>query len=272
MSDQTCLRRHLLHAAVETYHPDGPLYSGAPARWTGSPPARIDAPGIDFALVGRFAEGIVAAFRGTLPPLDLSPDGRRILPPGLAAVPRIVADWGNDANAIPRRGIEVAGEILPGRVHAGFAGSLVRLWDGVAAAIDRLRGPDPAPRLYFTGHSKGGALANLAAVRARRAWPGATIKAVTFGAPRAGDADFARAYAAAAVDGQRYEVEGDIVAGVPRSGVPVGAPHGVALVAALRLPSAALHGLFRPIEAHLPYRGFGYDRHVYETGAAPEWF
>jgi hypothetical protein len=69
MPDQTCLRRHLLYASVQAYHPRSPSYSSAPPRWL-APPLEIDAPRIDFALAGRFAEGIVIAFRGTLPPLD----------------------------------------------------------------------------------------------------------------------------------------------------------------------------------------------------------
>jgi triacylglycerol lipase len=63
-----------------------------------------------------------------------------------------------------------------GRVHAGFAAALRRFESF------------PAGRVWFTGHSLGGALATLAHARA----PGAGL--VTFGAPRVGDREFAAAF------------------------------------------------------------------------------
>jgi hypothetical protein len=270
MPDQTCLRRHLLYASVQTYHPESSSYSSAPARWL-EPPTGIDAPEIDFALVGRFAEGIVIAFRGTLPPLDLSPDGRRIVAPEPSQWPAIIQDWRNDVRVTMRADAPAgARPSLPGRVHPGFAASLDRLWDGIAAAVRSLRGADAAPRLYFTGHSKGGTLANLAALCARRALPAAIVKAATFGAARAGDAVFAEAYRAAGIDCQRYEVAEDLVPGLPPGGTAVGEGHRVALVP-FPPPLGLLGVLGNPIAAHLPYRDFGYDRHVFEPGGQPEW-
>lgn len=284
MPDQTCLRRHLLYASVQAYHPRSTNYSSAPARWLTAPierPIEIDAPPIDFALAGRFAEGIVIAFRGTLPPLDLSPDGSRIVAPPFVQWPAIIEDWRNDIH-VTMRADAPAGvrPPLPGRVHPGFAASLDRLWGGIVAAVDRLRGGDAAPRLYFTGHSKGGALANLAALCARRAWPEAIVKAATFGAARAGDADFAKAYREAGIDCQRYEVAQDLVPGLPPGGEAVGEGHAVAIFPPPRGLLDRLRAFFAPsdvppipppIAAHLPYREFGYDRHVYEAGDQPEW-
>lgn len=282
MPDQTCLRRHLLFASVQAYHPRSPSYSSAPPRWL-APPIEIDAPPIDFALAGRFAEGIVIAFRGTLPPLDLSPDGRRIVGPEFSQWPAVIRDWRNNLRVTMRADAPAgARPPLQGQVHPGFAASLDRLWGGIAAAVDRLRGTDAAPRLYFTGHSKGGALANLAALCARRAWPGAIAKAATFGAPRAGNAAFEEAYRAAGIDCHRYEADEDLVPDLPPGGAAVGTGHAVALVTFP--PPLSRFGNLRaifvrddrgilpiPIAAHLPYRDFGYDRHVYEPGGQPEW-
>ena len=282
MSDQTCLARHLLYASVQAYHPQSASYSSAPPRWLGAP-LEIAAPPIDFALAGRFAEGIVIAFRGTLPPLDLTPDGKRIVGPEFRRWPAVVRDWLNNLDTLPEADASRGGRPgLPGRLHPGFAGSLDRLWADVAAAVDRLRGGDGAPRLHFTGHSKGGALANLAALCARQAWPGATVKVATFGAARAGDSAFAAAYQAAGIDCRRYEIAEDVVPDLPPMGRPVGTGRDVALVT-FPPPLGRLLQLRRlfvrddrgllplRIAAHLPYRDFGYDAHDYEAGAGAGW-
>ena len=69
----------------------------------------------------------------------------------------------------------------PGRVHVGFRKAFESVWDDADAYLDTVTGP-----LFYTGHSLGGALATLAAVRRP---PQALY---TFGSPRVGDADFAR--------------------------------------------------------------------------------
>jgi hypothetical protein len=260
-----------------------------------SPLFALLTPEFDFALVGRIAdpEGIVVAFRGTLPPLDLSPDGKRIGNPAILGLP-VILDWANNVRADLVLGAQVragqAAATIPGAVHEGFAGSLARLWPGVSAAIDRLRGADAAPRLYFTGHSKGGALANLAAVCARQVWQGASVKVATFGAARAGDEEFARAFAAAGIDCQRYEVMGDLVPGLPPAGrvvgtgsevrycEPVGTEHRLLPLFYGRTFSSFLPwsgdnrgSLPHPVAAHLPYRTFGYETHVCEDGCAHDW-
>ena len=63
-----------------------------------------------------------------------------------------------------------------GVVHRGFAEALNGVWDLLQPALERLKAP-----LFFTGHSMGGALAQLAATKFR---PRAVY---CFGAPRVGD-------------------------------------------------------------------------------------
>ncbi len=75
----------------------------------------------------------------------------------------------------------------PGRVHRGFQRALDRVWRPLLGVLAGL-GPRP---LRITGHSLGGALATLATARLRR--QGHPIDLLcTFGAPRGGDATFAR--------------------------------------------------------------------------------
>jgi hypothetical protein len=298
MDRESCFRRHLLLASIEAYHPQGLPYAPRP-RWTAGPaaiaPPPSAKPGIDFALVGPFEEGIVVAFRGTLPPLDLSADGKRIRNPDIAGAP-VILDWANDLRPALARGARVgpdtAGATIPGAVHQGLAGSLARLWPAMSAEIDRLRGQDAAPHLYFTGHSKGGTLANLAAACARLVWPGATVKAATFGAARPGDAGFAAAYGG--IECHRFEVDGDPIPHVPPAGVEAGPPPSVHLcepvgllhrLAAVPHPPPIGFGerlksllpghdnrwLIPPqVAAHLPYPGFGYADHVCE-GCSHDW-
>ena len=77
-----------------------------------------------------------------------------------------------------------------GRVHKGFSEALKEIWgpregdEGLEAYLDGLCG-DGHKRVWFTGHSLGGALATLAAGRYERA-----PEVYTFGAPRVGDREY----------------------------------------------------------------------------------
>jgi hypothetical protein len=290
MVNDACLKRRLLFASVEAYHPRPPLYAPSPG-WLGARREEIGA-GIDLALVGRFAEGIVIAFRGTLPPGDLKPNLKSLAVPSILD-PLVVFDWLNNLHGELISGTRVGNgttlaATIPGRAHEGFAGSLVSLWPGVASAIERLREGDDAPRVYFTGHSKGGALANLAAACAGQVWRRAVVKAVTIGAPRTGDGDFAKAYRDSGIDCIRYEVEEDLVPKIPGTSnallpsfagyEPVGTFCPVALkrypLPFFRLPFGMGDDrgfLDKRIAAHLPYAGFGYGDNVCEPGCQHNW-
>jgi len=202
----TCIRRRLLFACRQAYQTQPPA-GGAPVGWTEAPRAFTaqgpHGPGdIDHALVGRVAEGIVVAFRGTLPPFVEDDHG-----PG-----EVARDWINNAEFLSRENT-----VYPGRVHAGFAGSVERLWGQVAPAIHGLIRPGGPNRLYVTGHSKGGALANLAAWRALGiAGLEGPIRVLTIAAARCGNEDFRTAYQAhGGISCRRYESAADVVPLVP---------------------------------------------------------
>ena len=143
-------------------------------------------------LVGETTEEIIVAFRGTEPFDTL--DYRRM-----------VMDWLTDLDA-PL----VAAPNVPGSVHQGFSHDCNQLWSWVLAQVQAL--PTGKP-LYVTGHSKGGALANIAAVKFVAA--GLTPFVCTFEGVRAGDQAFADGYAKLVVHSTRYEYQDDIVPHLP---------------------------------------------------------
>lgn len=170
-------------------------YSGPPEGFVSGPDA------IDAGLVGEADDGIIVAFRGTLPP-D-SPNHAQV-----------IRDWVNNINALL-----VAEPGLPGLVHEGFRNSLNNLWGPMSAAILTHAAASPAKPVYITGHSKGGAMAHLAAVKCAAALTAAgrpnPVIICTFAAARSGDQDFADGYAAQIPNSTRYEYTDDIVPHLP---------------------------------------------------------
>lgn len=78
------------------------------------------------------------------------------------------------------------------RIHSGFSHVINHVWEEIDDTVrSHLR---PGQRLWITGHSLGGALANLAANEFSAAGIVAVAGAYTYGAPRVGDAAFASAY------------------------------------------------------------------------------
>jgi hypothetical protein len=164
----------------------------APAVFAGGPFA------VDACLVGEIADGIVVAFRGTLAPVKL-------------AIP-IFRDWLLDFQALP-----VSRPGFPGLVHLGFADALLALWPGVSVEVARQQASSPPGRpVLVTGHSKGGAVAGLAAWNLQQN-AGIPVKVVTFAAARPADSAFRASYLAAGIDHTRYEYDDDIVPHVPLS-------------------------------------------------------
>lgn len=154
----------------------------------------------DAVTVGVTAGEIVVAFRGTIP-LD-------------GAVDKILAvgDWLNNFNAVP--------EAWPGVgwVHPGFAEAVDNLWVELEAAVAPLLTAYPTLPICFTGHSKGGAMAHIGAVRFKRAHPARQLLVCTFAAAKAGDSNFVAAFDAAVADSRRYEYGDDVIPHVPSNG------------------------------------------------------
>jgi len=190
----------LLLAARQAYDvtqtgpaPADPAY--AAIGWSTTPAAVVGGDdGIGAALIGVTATEAIVAFRGTLPPNANSPDKRQVL-----------LDWLKDFDALL-----VPGPNLPGLVHQGFLDQFEPIWNDVLALI-----PLGLP-LYFTGHSKGGALANLAAARWATLNPAATAPiVVTFAAAKPGDGAFEAVYDTIVPHSLRYEYQDDIVPHLP---------------------------------------------------------
>jgi hypothetical protein len=149
-------------------------------------------------LIGEIAEGIVIAFRGTLP-LNLH------------QIPSL-RDWLGDFQADT-----VTSDDFPGAVHQGFRDTWSVLMPRVAAELANQQAAGPSPRpVFVTGHSKGGAVACLAAWTLLKT--GTTpSRVVTFAAAKPADADFSKAYNASGIVHARYEYNNDIVPHLPLS-------------------------------------------------------
>ncbi|MCI1711828.1 MAG: lipase family protein [Chiayiivirga sp.] len=123
------------------------------------------------AYVAVTADHAVLAFRGT-----------ETVNPGDAPgkIIEVARDWRVDA----RFGQVPLAEV--GLAHGGFVSALDALWPQIEPCLAL------APRWWCTGHSLGGALAALAALRLHRAGH-ALAGAITFGQPRCGDRVLAQA-------------------------------------------------------------------------------
>lgn len=149
---------------------------------------------IDACLVGENADGIIVACRGTLP-LSLSSTASMI-------------DWLDDLTAEPE-----ARPGLPGMVHTGFYDAVEALVEPVIGHVRQLD-PGAAQPVYVTGHSKGGAMASIAAYLIHAS--GIRIaQVVTFASPKPGDAAFKTGYEQVIGNQIRYENYDDVVPLVP---------------------------------------------------------
>ena len=207
------MSRKLMYAARKAYQvtATGPV----PAYAAGSPDAADDAeiawlptPQQGFAsgtdlmnagYVGETATEIIVAFRGTLPLSLGSPDHQQAM-----------VDWLNDGDAVP-----VAFDASTGLVHKGFLAALNTLWTAMGPAVNAVSAASPLKPIYVTGHSKGGAIANLAALRIKAALPNASVSVVTIAAARSGDAAFQADYDQKIPHSIRFEYRDDIVPHLP---------------------------------------------------------
>jgi len=99
--------------------------------------------------------------------------------------------------------------------HQGFENAVDAMWNDLDAAIGQASRTGAGRQLVFGGHSLGGALAVLAAMKAVGA--GRDVSAVyTFGMPRAGNTAFAESYNRTLGDRTyRFVYEVDVVPTVP---------------------------------------------------------
>jgi Lipase (class 3) len=160
-------------------------------------PRSFTADMINAALVGATKTEIVVAFRGTLPINTADWDD----------FIETVDDWVHNGEALL-----VKVPYATGLVHEGFSSSLETLWTSVASAVRQLT-PTNLP-VVVTGHSKGGALATLAAVRLKSENIATPAGIYTFGSPRVGDTPFAKAFDAA-FSQWRFENDDDLVPHLP---------------------------------------------------------
>jgi hypothetical protein len=195
----------LLCAAQQTYEitvsgpaPDSPASPAPPPSslvgWLRPPECSVSGDdGISAVLVGETAAEIIVAYRGTEPFDSLDHE-------------RMVQDWLTDLDDPVIESPDV-----PGSVHQGFSHACDELWAWVLAQVKGL--PTKTKPLYITGHSKGGALANIAAPKLVVA--GFVPFVCTFEGARAGDQAFADGYAKAVAHSTRYEYQDDIVPHLP---------------------------------------------------------
>src|SRR6478736_5024266 len=104
-------------------------------------PTPISEDTINACLVGQNADGIIVAFRGTLPPDE----------------PDSYMDWLEDLFVEP-----VVYKGLPGEVHEGFLDAVNSILPQVVSVVTGLK-PSATNPVYVTGHSKGGGMAPVAA-------------------------------------------------------------------------------------------------------------
>jgi len=128
----------------------------------------------------------------------------------------IFNDWRRNAD------IRTSNSVPGAKVHQGFADGARAVWDGGHGDyLARL----PTRKVWFTGHSLGGALATLAAARALADRDRGRLDGLyTFGSPRVGDEDFAdsfrRMLAERGLTYYRFVNGEDVVAAVPHFSKP----------------------------------------------------
>ena len=196
-------------AEYQSYSDNAGFTDGPPVVITGKKTGPTWAGGnpLDQCLIGTLngpapgQKSVVLAFRGTVPDWK--------------------DDWLNDFEAVQVPFTKVQSKNPGVLVHKGFHDSVESFFGkGIVKTIKaRLNGKEGARRLYITGHSKGGALAYLAALLLRTMHPEIPVAGViSFEAPRPGNPSFVKAYNATGIPTLRYEFQDDIAPHLPPSG------------------------------------------------------
>jgi hypothetical protein len=196
-----CACAYGINAADGAYVPPASVSQAANYLET---PQTVSGSHINAALVGPTSDGIVVAFRGTLSPVPLNALG--------------LHDWMVDFFDVPKS-VPQGALFVPGQVHAGFYDATVAIIGDIAKAVHALNPAGTLP-VYVTGHSKGGAMASIAAYILQQGFGIKLQPVVTFASPRAGDSGFLAGYQAV-LQQTRYENYGDLVPLLPPSHTPV---------------------------------------------------
>lgn len=128
------------------------------------------------AYVGANEGAIVVAFRGSEAPTSINGLKDWLL---TNAVNLLIVPEG-------QLGTDFIAAGVGARFHKGFMGALAAIWEPLAAEVDRLTKESERP-LWVTGHSLGGALAQLAAWRFNRRFM-QVHQVYTYGSPMIGNA------------------------------------------------------------------------------------
>jgi hypothetical protein len=151
---------------------------------------------IDACLVGENGDGVIVAFRGTLPPSWQSQAS--------------ILDWLQDLMCEPESRPNV-----PGKVHTGFYDATAAIIAAVAAEVHRLNPAGTKP-VYVTGHSLGGPMASIGAwIMQAQPYAIRIAQVVTFASPKPGDGSFQTAYEKIFTNQVRYENYDDLVPLLP---------------------------------------------------------
>jgi hypothetical protein len=104
----------------------------------------------------------------------------------------------------------------PSSVHRGFAMHLYDSQSEIHEIVDSSLRKNPAQTIVVTGHSLGGAVANLYAYRLAKRCPEVNVQCYTFGSPRVGNIAYAKACDAMPnLTHIRTKNEGDLVTMIP---------------------------------------------------------
>jgi hypothetical protein len=212
----TTVACRMLAAANAAYYIDGAGTFTPPTNnsiydsvgWTAAPTPVVGKSGVDSqdlnaCLVGTSTDGVVVAFRGTLSAIE-PPDFEEMM------------DWLQDFLIEPYSDSTVQSWGTGIEVHAGWWDAVLSIAPSLDAQLAKL---DPAAgNFYFTGHSKGGPMATLAAMRYCFLNPNAAKPVVyTFASPRPGNTAFATAFQNKGITQNRYENYQDIAPLFPPS-------------------------------------------------------
>jgi hypothetical protein len=191
-----------INAATGLYTPNPTFSPGVNFIGTPTP---FSADQVNAALVGQNADGIIVAFRGTLPPA---------LNSALS-----LHDWLEDFFDVPKTVATGPGQV-PGQVHSGFYDAVMGIINAIAAQVKALDATSTIP-VYVTGHSKGGAMASIGAYILSQNVGMPVKQVITFASPKAGDSGFRAGYQAVIPNQVRFENYGDLVPLLPPSNTPV---------------------------------------------------